>query len=178
MPMTVGGGVRSVDGMQRLLRAGADKVSVNSAAVAHPELISEAAEKFGRQCVVLAIDAARDPSSGRYEVYVDGGRTPTGRDALDWARDGVQRGAGELLVTSMDRDGTRDGFDLDLYRALGDEVDVPIIASGGCGGISDFVDLFEATDADGALAASVFHFGELTIGTVKAALREAGVVVR
>jgi imidazole glycerol-phosphate synthase subunit HisF len=158
-----------------VLDAGADKVSVNSAAVARPELIAEMADVFGAQCVVLAIDAKRrDPG---FEVYVAGGRTPTGRDAVAWAREGVERGAGEILLTSMDRDGTKDGYDLELVRAISEAVDVPVIASGGAGEPGHLVDALGA-GADAVLCASIFHYGQYTIPEVREALREAGVPMR
>jgi cyclase len=177
IPFTIGGGIRSVIDAQAVLDAGADKVSVNSAAVARPELIDELAEHFGAQCVVLAIDAkARDERDG-WEVFVAGGRTPTGRDAVEWAREGVRRGAGEILLTSMDRDGTRDGYDLGLTTAIAQAVDVPVIASGGAGSLDDLVDALQA-GADAALVASLFHFGEYSVAEAKARLRDAGVPVR
>jgi cyclase len=160
---------------QAVLDAGADKVSVNSAAVARPELIGEMADVFGAQCVVLAIDAKRRDAG--FEVYVAGGRTPTGRDAVAWAREGVERGAGEILLTSMDRDGTKDGYDLELVRAISQAVEVPVIASGGVGGPEHMVGGFRA-GADAALAASIFHYGEYTIPQVREALRSAGVAMR
>lgn len=178
MPLTVGGGIHDVSDMQRLLKAGADKVAVNSAAVSNPELITAGAEKFGRQCIVLAIDAKFNPINRQYEVYVNGGRTPTPLNAIDWAKQGVSRGAGELLVTSMDKDGTKSGFDLDLYRQLSAAVNVPIVASGGAGAAEDFSDVFTNANVDGALAASVFHYGELTIAEVKRQLLKDGVIVR
>jgi cyclase len=175
VPFTIGGGVRSVDDAQAVLDAGADKVSVNSAAVARPGLLGEMAKTFGDQCVVLAIDArAREDG---YEVVVAGGRTPTGRDAVEWAREGVERGAGEILLTSMDRDGTKDGYDLDLVRAIAGAVDVPVIASGGVGEPAHMVAGFEA-GADAALAASIFHYGEYTIEAVRDELIAAGVPIR
>ena len=180
IPFTIGGGIRSVGDAQQVLDAGADKVSVNSAAVARPELIDELSEHFGAQCVVLAIDAkarvAGDPGAG-WEVYVAGGRTPTGRDAVEWAREGVERGAGEILLTSMDRDGTRDGYDLALTRAIAEAVDVPVIASGGAGNLDHMVDALRS-GADAALVASLFHFGEYSVAEAKARLRAAGVPVR
>ena len=176
MPLTVGGGIHSVDDMQALLKAGADKVSLNSAAVRQPELITQGAEKFGRQCIVVAIDVRKQ--GDKFQVVIDGGRTPVDLDAVDWAKQVVALGAGELLVTSMDQDGTKAGFDLKLYQALTDAVNVPIIASGGAGSIQDFTDLFMQTTVDAGLAASVFHFGELTIPEVKAELKENGVLVR
>jgi len=179
IPFAVGGGVRGVDDVNNLLRAGCDKVSVNSAAVRDPALIDAAARRFGAQCIVVAIDARRSTNvpSG-FEVVVDGGRTATGRDAVAWARACEQRGAGELLVTSIDRDGTRDGYDLPLTRAIRDACDLPVIASGGAGSIADFVAVFREADADAALAASLFHYAELAIGDLKDALAEAGIVVR
>jgi imidazole glycerol-phosphate synthase subunit HisF len=177
IPLTVGGGVRTVQDVQRLLRAGADKVSVNSAAVRDPALLSAGAGTYGVQCMVLAIDARRRPDGGGWEVVVDGGRTPTGRDALAWAEEGVGRGAGELLVTSMDADGRRTGYDLDLLGAVTAAVDVPVIASGGAGRVEHFAAACHA-GADAVLAASVFHFGQLSIAEVKAALADAGLPVR
>jgi cyclase len=176
VPFTIGGGVREVADAHAVLDAGADKVSVNSAAIARPELIDELARVFGAQCVVLAIDAKRTADAA-WEAYVAGGRTPTGRDAVGWAREGVARGAGEILLTSMDRDGTKDGYDLDLTRAISRAVDVPVIASGGVGGPRDMVDGF-AAGADAALAASIFHYGEYTIPQVREHLAAAGVPVR
>jgi cyclase len=177
IPLTVGGGVRTVADVQRLLRAGADKVSVNSAAVRDPELLSAGAGTYGVQCMVLAIDARRRGDGGGWEVVVDGGRTPTGRDALAWAEEGARRGAGELLVTSMDADGRQTGYDLDLIAAMTAAVDVPVIASGGAGRVEHFAAACHA-GADAVLAASVFHFGKLSIAEVKAALAGAGVSVR
>jgi cyclase len=178
MPLTVGGGIHNVDDMQNLLKAGADKTAVNSAAVSDPDLITQGAEKFGAQCVVLAIDAKWNPVRQGYDVYVNGGRKQTDLDAIEWAKEGVRRGAGELLVTSMDKDGTKSGYDIALYQQLTAAVNVPVIASGGCGQINDFSEVFAKTDVDGALAASVFHFGELTIPQVKQDLRTKGVIVR
>jgi imidazole glycerol-phosphate synthase subunit HisF len=175
VPFTIGGGVREVADAQAVLDAGADKVSVNSAAVAAPGLIDEMAQVFGAQCVVLAVDAKRAGPS--WEVFVAGGRTPTGLDAVGWIREGVERGAGEILLTSMDRDGTKDGYDLELLRAVCGAVDVPVIASGGAGHPDHFVAGFEA-GADAVLAASIFHYGEWTVPAVKAHLRAAGVAVR
>ena len=175
VPFTIGGGVRAVADAHAVLDAGADKVSVNSAAVARAELIDELAQVFGAQCVVLAIDAKR--AGAGWEVYVAGGRTPTGRDAVRWAREGVQRGAGEILLTSMDRDGTRDGYDLELLRAISGAVDVPVIASGGAGEPEHLVAGL-AAGADAALCASIFHYGQYTIPEVKARLAAAGVAVR
>ncbi|MFQ3622043.1 MAG: imidazole glycerol phosphate synthase subunit HisF [Acetobacteraceae bacterium] len=176
MPLTVGGGVRSVADVRRLLLAGADKVSINSAAVARPELIDEGAGKFGSQCIVVAIDARRTGRGG-WEVYTHGGRTPTGRCALAWAEEVARRGAGEILLTSMDRDGTGEGFDLDLTRAVVERVGVPVIASGGVGTLAHFVEGARA-GATGLLAASVFHFGTFSIAAAKEALAAAGLPVR
>ena len=175
VPFTIGGGVRSVADAHAVLAAGADKVSINSAALARPELIDELAQVFGSQCVVLAIDAKR--AAGGWEVHVAGGRTPTGRDAVAWAREGVARGAGEILLTSMDRDGTQDGYDLALLRAISSAVDVPVIASGGAGEPEHLVDGLKA-GADAVLCASIFHYGRYSIAQVKAALAAAGVPVR
>jgi cyclase len=175
VPFTIGGGVRAVGDAQAVLDAGADKVSVNSAAVARPELIAEMAGVFGAQCVVLAIDAKR--RDGAFEVYVAGGRTATGRDAVAWAREGVERGAGEILLTSMDRDGTQDGYDLELVRAISEAVDVPVIASGGAGEPAHLIDALQA-GADAVLCASIFHYGRYTIPEVREALRAAGVPMR
>ena len=175
VPFTIGGGVRVLADAQAVLDAGADKVSVNSAAVARPELVAELADVLGAQCVVLAIDAKR--RNGGFEVYVAGGRTATGRDAVAWAREGVERGAGEILLTSMDRDGTKDGYDLELVSAIAGAVDVPVIASGGAGSPEHLVDGVEA-GADAVLCASIFHYGEYTIPEVRSALRAAGVPMR
>ena len=176
VPFTIGGGIRSAGDAQGVLDAGADKVSVNSAAVARPELIDELAGVFGAQCVVLAIDAKGDGNGG-FEVYVAGGRTATGLDAVAWAREGTERGAGEILLTSMDRDGTQDGYDLALLRAISSVVDVPVIASGGAGKPEHLVDGIEA-GADAALCASIFHYGSYRVSEVKAHLAQAGVPVR
>ncbi len=179
IPFTIGGGIRSVVDAQAVLDAGADKVSVNSAAVAQPELIDELAETFGAQCVVLAIDArARGGDQGRYEVVVHGGRTATGRDAVEWAREGVERGAGEILLTSMDRDGTEDGYELTLTRRVADAVDVPVIASGGAGAPGHLVDAVERGGADAVLCASIFHYGSYTVREAKERMRDAGIPVR
>jgi cyclase len=175
IPFTIGGGIRSVADAQGVLDAGADKVSVNSAAVARPELVGELAERFGAQCVVLAIDAKR--VGERWEVFVAGGRTPTGIDAIAWAREAVERGAGEIMLTSMDRDGTEDGYDLPLTTAVSEAVDVPVIASGGAGNLQHLADALQA-GADAALAASIFHYGQHTVGEAKAHLAAAGIPVR
>lgn len=177
VPVTVGGGIRTLEDFQQLLRAGADKISVNSAAVKDPTLISRAEERFGSQCVVLAIDARKRPD-GSYEVVVAGGRTPTGLDAVEWAKKGEVLGAGEILLTSMDADGTKKGFDLEMTRAITSAVRIPVIASGGCGSLEHFSDVFEQADADAALAASLFHFGELTVPEVKEYLCTKHIPVR
>ena len=176
MPLTVGGGVRSVDDVRRLLRAGADKVSLNTAAIERPAVIGEAAERFGSQCIVVAIDARRERD--RWTVYTHGGRRPTGRDAVAWARDAVALGAGEILLTSMDRDGTKDGYDLELTRTVSQAVSVPVIASGGAGTLEHFHEALTEGWADAALAASLFHFGIYTIAETKAYLAGRGVEVR
>jgi len=176
LPLTVGGGVRTTDDMRRLLMAGADKCSTNSAAIARPDLVREAAEKFGSQCVVVAVDA-RATGPGRWDVFSHGGRTDTGLDAVEWCQQVAALGAGEILLTSMDRDGTGRGFDLDLLRAVCGAVRVPVIASGGVGTLQHFVDGADA-GATGLLAASVFHFGTFTVAAVKAAMAEAGLPVR
>jgi imidazole glycerol-phosphate synthase subunit HisF len=207
IPFTIGGGVRSVEDAQAVLDAGADKVSVNSAAVARPELLSELAEVFGAQCVVLAIDARREDDGSdthrsgagqarplahgthrsgagqarplaHYGVYVNGGRTAVGRDAIEWAREGVERGAGEILLTSMDRDGTEDGYELTLTRAVSEAVDVPVIASGGAGTLDHLVDAVEQGGADAVLVASIFHYGHHTVREAKERMRDAGIPVR
>jgi cyclase len=204
IPFTVGGGLRTVQDVRMLLRAGAEKVSFNTAALARPEVLRESAERFGSQCIVVAIDARRaqpapepgtswnrpptshagqaipaptDPAP-TWEVYTHGGRRPTGRDAVEWAQEAVAAGAGEILLTSMDRDGTKDGYDLELTRAIADAVSVPVIASGGAGTLEHFREAFVEADASGALAASLFHFGTYTIGEVKSYLAEHGLEVR
>ncbi len=177
LPFTVGGGVRSVEDAEALLRAGADKVAVNTAAVRQPALLEELSRRFGSQAVVLAIDA-RATGRGAFEVYVHGGRTPTGQDAVEWAREGTRRGAGEVLLTSMDRDGTKDGFDLVLTRTVADAVRVPVVASGGCGTVEHMRQALTEGHASAALAASVFHFGEIRIPQARAELLRAGVPVR
>jgi cyclase len=176
IPFTIGGGIRSVRDAQAVLDAGADKVSVNSAAVARPELIDELAARFGAQCVVLAIDAKQVGDAG-WEVFVAGGRTPTGRDAVGWAREGVERGAGEVLLTSMDRDGTNDGYDLGLTGAVASAVAVPVIASGGAGQLDHLVEALRA-GADAALCASIFHYGTYRVAEAKTHLAAAGIAVR
>ena len=188
IPFTIGGGVRSVEDAQAVLDAGADKVSVNSAAVARPELIGELAEVFGSQCVVLAIDAKRAQTLTKgtvpfrrvegYEVFVNGGRTPVGRDAVEWAREGAERGAGEILLTSMDRDGTEDGYEIELTRAVADAVDIPVIASGGAGRLEHLVEAIERGHADAVLCASIFHYGAYSVREAKERMRAAGIPVR
>ena len=177
IPFTVGGGIRSVEDARRMLRAGADKVSVNTSAVQRPDVITEIAAEFGSQCVVCAIDARSRPAGG-WEVFLHGGRTPTGIDAVEWATRAAGHGAGEILLTSMDRDGTKDGFDLALTRAICDAVDVPVIASGGVGNLQHLVDGVTIAGADAVLAASIFHFGEYTIAEAKEAMIRAGITVR
>jgi cyclase len=178
IPFTIGGGIRSVEDAQAVLDAGADKVSVNSAAVRRPELIGELASVFGAQCVVLAVDArAREDRHG-WEVYMNGGRMPTGLDAVEWIRRGVDSGAGEILLTSMDRDGTEDGYELRLTRAAAEAVDVPVIASGGAGSLDHLVDAVELGGADAVLCASIFHYGAYTVGEAKERMRAAGIPVR
>jgi cyclase len=176
MPLTVGGGIKAVDDMRNLLLAGADKVSVNSAAVKRPELVSEGASRFGAQCIVLAIDARRSSSS--WEVFVNGGRIPTGLDVLEWAVHGVELGAGEILLTSMDADGTLAGYDIELTRTIAEAVSVPVIASGGAGTMSHFAEVLTAGKADAALAASLFHDGKLRVPELKKELGRFGIPVR
>lgn len=177
IPFTVGGGISSVDDFTQLLRAGADKISVNSAAVRNPQLINDAAYKFGSQCVVCAIDAKRREEGG-WEVYLNGGRIPTGIDAVKWAQEAVKRGAGEILLTSMDCDGQKKGYDLELTRAVSESVGVPVIASGGAGAKEHFYDAFTIGKADAVLAASLFHFNEIPIGELKEYLRDRDIPVR
>ena len=177
MPLTVGGGIRTVEDFRDILLAGADKVAVNSAAVLNKNIISEAADRFGSQCVVLAIDAKKRPD-GTFSVFINGGRTDVGIDAIEWAREGERLGAGEILLTSMDCDGTKNGFDIELTKKVTESVGIPVIASGGCGKLEDFLDVFNKTECDAALAASLFHFRELSIGEVKKYLKENGVPVR
>ena len=176
MPFTVGGGIGEIEDIRNLLNAGAEKVSVNTQAVKFPELISSAAKRFGSQCVVVAIDAKKQ--TDRWEVFINGGRTPTGIDALVWAEKVARLGAGEILLTSMDYDGTRDGYDLELTRAIAQKVNIPVIASGGAGCLEDFYNVFVKANADAALAASLFHYQELSIKQVKSYLKERGVAVR
>ncbi|MCR5674218.1 MAG: imidazole glycerol phosphate synthase subunit HisF [Lachnospiraceae bacterium] len=178
IPFTVGGGIRSVEDIRAILREGADKVAVNSAAIDHPELISEGAEKFGSQCIVVAIDAKRYDEGDRWHIFQAGGRIDTGIDAVEWAREAERRGAGEILLTSMDGDGTKNGYDLTLTRAVADAVKIPVIASGGAGSPEHFYEALTAGGADAALAASLFHYKELTIRQVKDYLMEKGVSIR
>lgn len=177
IPLTVGGGIRSTEDFRRLLAAGADKIAVNSAAIRDPALIGEAARKFGAQCVVLAVDAKRN-DSGSWDVYLNGGRVNTGLDAIEWIRRAVGMGAGEVLLTSMDRDGTKAGYDLELTRRAAEAVNVPVIASGGAGCMRDFADVLTEGGADAALAASLFHFGEIDMGELKEYLAGQGIPVR
>ena len=177
IPFTVGGGIRSVEDMHKMLNAGADKVGINSSAVANPDLIRQGAEKFGNQCIVVAIDAKKQ-DDGSFHVYVNGGRKDTGLDAIEWAKKAISLGAGEILLTSMDCDGTKAGYDLELTRAIAEEVSVPVIASGGAGNLEHFYDALTEGKADAALAASLFHYKELEIKEVKEYLREKGVSVR
>lgn len=176
VPLTVGGGISTTEDMKNLLRAGADKVSVNSSAVRNPDLIAQGAKLFGSQCIVVAVDAKR--VDGAFHVVVNGGRIDTGLDAIQWAQKVQELGAGEILLTSMDADGTKNGFDLELLNAVTGVVSIPVIASGGCGKLTHFSEVFLKTDADAALAASLFHYRELTVGQVKEHLREKGIVAR
>lgn len=178
IPFTVGGGIRTAEDMRVMLKAGADKISVNSAAVKNPELISDGAKKFGSQCVVLAVDAKRRENSDGWEIYVNGGRTPTGLDCLDWVKKAVGLGAGEILLTSMDADGTKDGYDIELTRAVSEAVNVPVIASGGAGEPEHFYRVLTEGKADAVLAASVFHYGKYIIRQIKDYLKSRGVEVR
>jgi len=178
IPFTVGGGIRSVDDFREILREGADKVAVNSAAIKRPELIREAAEKFGSQCVVVAIDAKRRESNDGWNIYLNGGRVDTGIDALQWAKQAESLGAGEILLTSMDCDGTKAGFDVELTRTIADAVNIPVIASGGAGTLDHFVEAVKNGHADAVLAASLFHFKELEIKEVKQYMRDNGIDVR
>ena len=178
MPLTVGGGVRTSADIRRMLKAGADKVSLNTAALQNPDILNETSEMFGSQCIVLAIDARKNVDRAGWTVFTHGGRNPTSRDAVEWAREGVQRGAGEILLTSMDRDGTKAGYDLELTRAISEAVSVPVIASGGVGTLEHLYDGIVNGKADAVLAASIFHFGEFTIPQAKTYLRDRGVEVR
>ncbi len=176
MPLTVGGGINSVEDMRALLNAGADKVSINTSVVKRPQLITEGAERFGSQCIVVAVDAKRN--GDHWEVFTHGGRTPTGKDVIEWVKEVEKLGAGEILLTSMDADGTKDGYDLKLTKAVCDAVNIPVIASGGAGTLQSFADVFQKTGADAALAASVFHYNEFTVQQVKDFLKEHHVEVR
>ncbi len=181
IPLTVGGGVRTVEDVRRLLSAGADKISVNSSAISNPQLVSDATARYGSQCIVVAIDAKRSSAPGeppRWEVFTHGGRKATGLDAVEWAREMARRGAGELLLTSMDRDGTKSGFDLELTRAVSDAVGVPVIASGGVGGLQDLADGIRIGHADAVLAASIFHYGQHTVAEAKAFMAREGIPMR
>jgi len=181
IPLTVGGGIRTVEDIRRMLNAGADKVGINSAAVANPDFVKAAADRFGAQCIVVAIDAKRVSAEGeapRWEIFTHGGRKPTGIDAIEWAQRMTANGAGEILLTSMDRDGTKNGFDLGLTRAISDAVSVPVIASGGVGNLQHLVDGVQQGGADAVLAASIFHFGEYSIPEAKAYMRERGIEIR
>ncbi|MGO2982802.1 MAG: imidazole glycerol phosphate synthase subunit HisF [Pseudolactococcus laudensis] len=177
IPFTVGGGIRSVEDMHKMLKAGADKVGINSSAVANPDLIRQGAEKFGNQCIVVAIDAKKQ-DDGSFHVYVNGGRKDTGLDAIEWAKKAISLGAGEILLTSMDKDGTKSGYDLELNTAIATAVNVPVIASGGAGTADDIVEVFEKTPVTAALAASVFHYGEIDIHDVKVKMKENHIEVR
>jgi len=177
IPFTVGGGIRTIEDMSALLHAGADKVSINSAALRNPELITEGAKRFGSQCIVVAIDARKEPD-GRWQVYINGGRIPFGRDAVEWAKEAEDRGAGEILLTSMDTDGTKAGYDIPLTRAVSETVSIPVIASGGAGALEHFYEALTMGGAEAALAASLFHYRELSIAEVKRYLAERGVPVR
>ena len=178
IPLTVGGGIRELADVQRMLNAGADKVGINTAAVTNPEFVRAAADKYGSQCIVVAIDARRAARGGGWEVYTHGGRKATGLDAVEWARRMVMNGAGEILLTSMDRDGTRDGFDLELTRAVADAVPIPVIASGGVGNLEHLISGVKQGHADAVLAASIFHFGEYSIGDAKRHMARAGIEMR
>lgn len=177
IPFTVGGGIRTGDDIRRMLKAGADKVSLNTAAIKQPGLIAEGAQRYGSQCIVLAVDARRT-GDDKWEVYINGGRTPTGLDVLEWVKQGTALGAGEILLTSMDKDGTKDGYDIALTRKVSEAVGVPVIASGGAGELSHFYEVLTAGKADAVLAASVFHYGRFTVRQVKEYLRSHGVEVR
>ena len=178
IPLTVGGGIKSIDDFKETLRAGADKISINSAAIRDPQLIVEAAAKFGSQCVVVAIDGKKNENNLGWHVVINGGRIDTGLDAVKWAKKVEELGAGEILLTSMDVDGTKQGYDIELINAITRNVNIPVIASGGCGKIDDFYNVFTKTNADAALAASLFHYKELSIGAVKEYLKDKGVEIR
>jgi cyclase len=176
MPLTVGGGIRTIDDIRTLLNAGTDKVSINTTAVKDPDFVNMASKRFGSQCIVVAIDAKREGDG--WGVFINGGRVPTGKDAIEWAKEVESRGAGEILLTSMDCDGTKDGFDLELTRSISESLEIPVIASGGAGNLDHFFDVFTTGKADAALAASIFHFKEYEIATVKNFLADKGIVVR
>lgn len=178
IPLTIGGGIDSIEDIKAILRAGADKISINSSAVRNPDLISEGAEIFGTQCMVVAIDGRKRKDGSGWNVFISGGRIDTGLDAVKWAKEAERRGAGEILLTSMDADGTKDGFDLDLCNAICNAVNIPVIASGGCGKIEDFTEVFKKTKVDAALAASIFHYKEATVDDVKEHLKEHNIPVR
>ena len=178
IPLTVGGGIRTLDDFRMILSSGADKVSINSAAILNPQLIKQASDEFGVQCVVVAIDAKKREDQSGYDVYIAGGRKNTGLDLLTWAKQCEDLGAGEILLTSMDADGTKAGYDIDMINAVCDVVDIPVIASGGCGSIQDIVDVFKKTNCDAALVASLFHFGEAAVEQVRQELRKEGINVR
>ncbi len=178
IPLAIGGGVRHLDDFRKVLLCGADKISINSAAIREPALINQAAQEFGSQCVVVAIDAKKNPQTHRFEVYIKGGRENTGIDLVTWAKECQQRGAGEILLTSMDKDGTQSGYDIDMLQAVCAATRIPVIASGGCGSIDDIIDVFKKTDCDAALVASLFHYGVSTISDVKERLKENNIPVR
>ena len=178
IPFTIGGGIRDLNWIKTLLRAGADKVSINSPAIERPQLINEGADRFGSQCIVVAIDCKRIPGTDNWEVYVNGGRTPTGKNALLWVEEAEKRGAGEILLTSMDADGTKDGYDLEITRAVSDAVGIPVIASGGAGKLEHFYDAIEKGHADAVLAATLFHYNQISISSLKNYLAERGVPIR
>ncbi|MEE9201023.1 MAG: imidazole glycerol phosphate synthase subunit HisF [Candidatus Brocadiales bacterium] len=178
IPLTVGGGIRNLEDIRRLLKAGADKVSINTAAVKNPELINQSSRRYGSQCIVIAIDAKRVDKKPGWEIYINGGRTPTGVDALEWAEEAEKRGAGEILLTSMDCDGTKDGYDYELTRRVSESTNIPVIASGGAGRLEHFYDIFTTGKADAALAASVFHYKEYSIDDVKQFLKAKGIAIR
>ena len=178
MPLTVGGGIRTVEDMRVMLHAGADKVGVNTAAVNNPEIISGGAEAFGSQCIVVAIDAKRQPGTGSWQVYTHGGRTPVELDALQWAKQVEELGAGEILLTSMDADGTKDGYDIELTKKIVNSVSIPVVASGGCGKPDDMIDVFQKTNVEAALAASIFHYETHSVNRVKKIIKEKGIPVR
>lgn len=178
IPLAIGGGVRHLDDFRKVLLCGADKISINSAAIREPELINQAAQEFGSQCVVVAIDAKKNPQTNRFEVYIKGGRENTGIDLVIWAKECQQRGAGEILLTSMDKDGTQSGYDIEMLQAVCAATSIPVIASGGCGSVDDIIDVFKKTDCDAALVASLFHYGVSTISEVKERLKENNIPVR